>query len=109
MVVTSAAPGAGATGVEVVHGDALADRHVVDVLRHLRDDTGDLVAEGDGALRRGQELVQKVQLGAAHPRGLHLDQDLAGSRSRAGDVLHLDLVVLTVQTNSAHRALPTPA
>src|SRR5437868_3803759 len=99
----------------VVHHDALADaRHLfADLGADRRDDPARLVAADDRvrvdrkaadrlAARFGAAIL--VQIAAAHSRGLHLDNDLAGPRCRVRKFHQLDLAPAR-EDYAAHRSL----
>ena len=99
----------------MVHHDALADpRHLLaDLGADRRDDAARLVPADDRvrvdrqsadrfAARFGAAIL--VQIAAAHARGLHLDDDLAGPRRRVGKFHQLDLA-LAREDYAAHRFL----
>src|SRR6516162_260700 len=52
----------------------------------------------------GFGLTGKPPIAAAHARGLHFDDDLAGPRGRVGKLHHLDLL-FPREDNTAHRFL----
>ena len=99
----------------VVHHDALADAgHLVaDAGADRGDDAARLVPADDrvgvdrqtadrGAARFRPAVL--VQIAAAHARGLHLDDDLAGTRGGVGKLHQLDLP-LAREDNAAHGSL----
>ena len=74
--------------------------------RHVRDDAGDLVAEGDLVALQEQwvELaLDEVDVGQADTGGAHLDEDLAGAGRRARHLLHLELLGAHVEPAGEHR------
>src|SRR6202035_5010854 len=104
----------GAALVMVYH-DALANpRHLLaDLGADRRDDPARLVAADDRvrvdrqaadrlASRFGPAVL--VQIAAAHARGLHLDNDLAGARGRVRKLHQLDLAPAR-EDYAAHRFL----
>ena len=46
------------------------------------DPAGDFVTENQRQFRSGKFSVGNMQIGAAYAAGMHLDQDLLGSRNR---------------------------
>src|ERR1700730_11676237 len=99
----------------MVHHDALANpRHLLaDLGADRRDDPARLVTADDRVRvdgRPADRLATRfwpailVQIAAAHPRGLHLDDDLAGARGRVRKLHQLDLAPAR-EDYAAHRLL----
>ena len=103
-----AARSAGAAGTPWVL-DPVAHRHAVDPLAELGHHPGDLVAEGDRRPGRGEQPVEEVQLGAAHPGRCDVDQHVAWARPGPVDILNGERTTRPVETHGTHSCLPTPA
>ena len=99
----------------VVHHDALADpRHLLaDLGADRRDDAARLVP-ADHRVRVDRQAADRlapgfrpavlVEVAAAHARGLHLDDHLAGARGRVREFHQLDLAI-ALEDHAAHRFL----
>ena len=98
-----------------MHHDALADLCLggADPGADRGDDAAGLVP-GDHRLSRRRQPADRlaaflaavlVEVAAAHPRGLHLDDDLALSRRRIGKFHHFELAIAG-KDNPAHLVLP---
>src|SRR5271156_3251749 len=99
----------------MVHHDALADaRHLfADLGADRRDEAAGLVAADDrvGVDRKAADRLAPrfraailVQIAAAHARGLHFDDDLAGAWVRVGKFHQLDFAIAR-KDHAAHRFL----
>ncbi len=84
VVVAGAAVAAGAAGAAGVDDDARAGLESVDGGADLDDPADVLVAERVRPMPRSElhAVVDDLQVGAADPRRLHLQQDLVGARGR---------------------------
>src|SRR5262249_17871993 len=85
--------------VVVIH-HAPADQRRIHADAYRGDDAARLVTRDDGTTaaeaERGGRVASRaigMQIAAAHPRGLHLEHDLAGSWRRIGKFLDFELAI----------------
>ena len=91
------------------HADPVADLETIDIGARLDDGADDLVAGDQRQFRLGQLAVDDMQIGAADPAGMNLDQQLPRTRPRRRHIGGGELVSHGGQQLRAHRIHPATA